>query len=234
MRTIIAAAIGIVVGVIIGGFPSAMRLSNSEAKVAELQDRDCAGSPFAGAVAGLLERGADRPTAPVDDIDTDLNGDLPADPAAPADGNGVHVQFGDAPPNGEKSALEGLDSVDAVRTALDVRRTQARAALIEDADPSEEQLAAIDEAMSTMSGELGALTEELTAQLNEGGEPSRRDSMVFAAEALDVLINAEDRMAGILTEEQRAAADPESLDPLSWLDPALAEQLANLQPPEPE
>ncbi len=57
---------------------------------------------------------------------------------------------------------------------------------------------------------------------------------MFAAEALDVLITAEDQFGLILTDEQRELAAPESIDPLSWLDPALAQTLTELEPPKGE
>jgi hypothetical protein len=52
--------------------------------------------------------------------------------------------------------------------------------------------------------------------------------MEFGADALDVLLSAEDAMRNTLTPAQRAAMDEEALDPLSWIDPSLLDVLAGL------
>jgi hypothetical protein len=72
------------------------------------------------------------------------------------------------------------------------------------------------------------LGQDLVAEVRENGQPSRRDSMAFAADALDILITAEDAIGGSLTDDQRAAMDDESLDPFSYVDPALLDLLAEI------
>ena len=95
-------------------------------------------------------------------------------------------------------------------------------------DLSEAQLANIDAAVETMNASLSVLADELVATLESGEEPSRRDAMAFAADALDTLINAEDQIYDALTPEQREAVEEGAIDPFSYVDPALVDKLGAL------
>lgn len=120
------------------------------------------------------------------------------------------------------------EELDLARAALELRRAQARAALEEDADPEREQLDAIDAAAGAMNRKLLSMADELVAMVNDGSPPDRREAMEFAADALDTMLEAEDRMSSALSAEQRAGIDPESLDPFAWVDPALVDAFAKL------
>ncbi|MBK9365579.1 MAG: ABC transporter permease subunit [Deltaproteobacteria bacterium] len=98
-----------------------------------------------------------------------------------------------------KKVAADTEGLSAARTALELRRAQARQALVEGAEPSEAQLANIDAAVETMNASLSVLADELVATLESGEEPSRRDAMAFAADALDTLINVEDQIYDALT-----------------------------------
>ena len=114
------------------------------------------------------------------------------------------------------------------REAMELRRTQARAALAE-AGVSDEQLSSIDEAMDRMNQDLSALTETFVATVQEGGEPDRREMMMFAADTLDVLLEGEDALYGVLDEEQRADIDDAALDPFSYIDGGVVDALMQLE-----
>ena len=116
----------------------------------------------------------------------------------------------------------------ALQAAVELRRNQARAALVEDADPSDAQLDDIDEAVADMNESLQGLAQDLVDMLEEGSTPGRRDAMVFAAEALDTMIDAEDRIWDSLDVEQRDAVDEASIDPFSYVDQSLLSVLAEL------
>ena len=80
------------------------------------------------------------------------------------------------------------EELEAFRTALELRRAQARAAVREQVDPDDEQWEIIDGAVEDMNGTLIGLGEALTAMLASGAEPTRRDAMEFSADALDALL----------------------------------------------
>ena len=116
-----------------------------------------------------------------------------------------------------------------LRAALELRKAQSRAALIEGADPDEDQLQDIDDAVAEMNDELMGLAEELVGMVADGDEPTRRDAMEFAADALDSLLTAEDRMRESLDPDQLDDLDEETLDPFSHVDPELMDILLELE-----
>ena len=211
MRLLVTLALGIVIGVAIGAIPAENWYSTVKSHAVEAP-RDCPKSDFSGVVGNMLEDAGRRNEPAV----APASGDpaLPDAPPAPAET--------DAKPDVEQE-------VTAAKMALEVRRTQARAALIEDAGLDDKQIASIDEATAAMNAELIALTDDLVADVKENGPPSRRDSMQYAAEALDVMISAEDRMNAVLDDDQRADAAVESLDPLSYVDPSIVDHLRELR-----
>jgi hypothetical protein len=216
MRIFVTLALGIVIGVAIGAVPAENWFSTVKSHAEQEAKADCRKNDFSGVVGGMLEDAGRR------------NEPIRAPAIAPDDTDAPPVAVAsDAPPDAPPMDIE--QEVSAAKTALEARRTQARAALIEDAGLDDAQLAAIDEATAVMNAELMALTDDLVADIQQNGQPSRRDTMVYAAEALDVMINAEDRMNAALDDTQRADAAPESLDPLSYVDPAIVDHVRALR-----
>lgn len=120
------------------------------------------------------------------------------------------------------------EELETARTALELRRAQARAALVEGADPSEEQLEEIDQAVQDMNDSLLALSGELTEMLDSGEEPERRQAMSFAAEALDTMLTAEESFRETLNSDQIESLDDQALDPFSYISPDILGALESL------
>ena len=120
------------------------------------------------------------------------------------------------------------EELEAARTALELRRAQARAALVEGAEPSQAQLDDIDQAVQDMNDALLSLSGELTEMLESGEEPERRQAMSFAADALDTMITAEDQFRDTLSQEQIEALDDQALDPFSYISPDIIDTLQSL------
>jgi hypothetical protein len=148
-----------------------------------------------------------------------------AEPAAAPDAATPPAPVDD--PDEEREGKPSPARLDEMREAMVIRQKQARAALIEDAEPSDEQLADIDAVFADMNADLRALATDFVGRFEEG-EPSRRDMMAFAADSLDVLIDTEDRLGESLTPEQRESLSDESLDPLSYVDSSLVDVLGEL------
>ena len=55
--------------------------------------------------------------------------------------------------------------------------------------------------------------------------------MTFAAEALDIVLVADDRVQASLSEEQLEALDDAAVDPLSYIDPQILDLLQGLDAP---
>lgn len=122
------------------------------------------------------------------------------------------------------------EALSAARDAMALRQRQAWAALEEQARPNREQMADIESALDDMNAELRLLAEDFVARIRDG-EPSRRDAMLFAADTLDVLLEADERLFSALDEDQRAALQEETLDPMSYVDPGLLDVFLELEGP---
>jgi len=171
-----------------------------------------------------------------------------ADEVVPADGHGAagDQDYNDGavaaeevePAPSEEEDQEALPSksrereIEAARTALELRRTQARAALLEHTDAEDEQLETFDQAVGNMNAVLLGMSDELGEMLDSGEEPARRDAMEFAADALDTLLAAEDAMRAAFGEDQLEGLPDSAVDPFSYVDPAIVDVLAQLEKAE--
>ncbi len=230
MKQVLAAAIALVVGLVLGGLGPRAQVRALGDRVEELEARDCSGGG-GGLGAGLASMFGDRPlmpTAPPPTFDEPA-GDL--EPTADAPEDGVRIQIGDAPVPVDAPEVP---TVEMMKDALDLRRVQAQQALFEQADPSDEQLEEFDASIEEMNASLQALAEELVHRVESGAPIERRDSMVFAADALDIMIGAEDAIYETFDEDQLAGVDDAAVDPFSYVDGDILETLSSLDGfPEP-
>jgi len=212
----ITASFAMVLGLVLGGLPARSEIRSVRAELATLRKRDCGvGRGLAGLFSGgpMVERARRPPEEPAARPRT---GAPPPSTARPAPGS--------AEPRAEPPRENEF-----AREALELRRTQARAALLEEADPSAEQLRTFDAAVEEMNGELRDLARIFVDDIaKRDTEPTRHELMVFAADTLDVVLSAGDKMSAALSEEQRRGVTEESIDPLSYVDPALADMLAEI------
>jgi hypothetical protein len=233
-------AIALVVGVGVGGLGPraevrALRAQLEEA--GECEDNGRMGSEIANVFRGQPWAGDSEPTKRVTRFrPTERPPDAGPAPEDVPDGeqdDGIRIQIGSdgSDVDGEMSPEDVQQNLELAREAMTLRYEQARAALIEDANPSDEQLAQIDDSMARMNDELIGLANDLVEQMNLNEEPSRRDTMLYAAETLDVVLSAEEDLRGILDAEQVANLQEESLDPLSYVDPAIIDVLQRLDSP---
>ena len=95
--------------------------------------------------------------------------------------------------------------------------------------PSDDQWDQIDDAVARMNDDLAALADGFASQIVEGEQPNRRDAMIFAADTLDVLIEADDAIWSTLSPEQQEIAQEEAIDPLSHIDSTVVEPFLALE-----
>ena len=127
-----------------------------------------------------------------------------------------------------RAALQDSEELLLARSALELRRAQARQALIDEADPDGGQLDEIDDAYESMNGTLEGLAGELAEIVLAGEEPDRRRAMEFAADALDAMLVAEDRVLRSLDEDQRAELGQDAANPFNHVAPGLIDALLEL------
>ena len=215
MRLVITLMLGVLLGVLAGRLGPATELAKVEQALAEAQAQpDCETRTLGRDLANLMKTGlpGDRRRAPPPEPDERLEQDL-----AEAEESAEELRR-----EAREDLREGLSD----DTELDA--AQARASLVEDADPSDEQLGEIDSAVADMNDALEVLAQDLVDLMEDGQDPSRRDAMVFVAEALDTMIVAEDRIWDSLSPEQQGDVEDGAVDPFSHVDSGIIDVLAEL------
>ncbi len=226
MRTglthIVVGAGALLLGLLLGGMGPRAQVRALEAKLAESRRCD------EGIADDLAAMFGGRPWSPKARrrVSTPVSAPVVAEPDEPRvpDAGSPGTP---APEDGDNTTVDREEVLALARDTLELRYTQAREALIQRADPTPEQLEAIDAAIQRMNDDLFALAETFLEEAKRDGQPSRRDTMEFAADTLDVLLKAEDALRDQLDEEQLAALDEESLDPTAYIEPAFIDLLGN-------
>lgn len=239
MKYVAVAALALVLGLVLGGLAPRAELRALENQVAEARasDAECRstlGQDLATLMAGAREARAPQPPRdrnPLGDRDPDtLAAENPEAAELAAEMDAEREAAGEA----MADPIRDIDpeQLELARTALELRRSQARAALLEDAQPSERQMEDIDNAVRGMNDRLMGLAGELVTMIESGQEPSRYDAMSFAADALDTMLAAEDDMRSALDPDQLEGIDDSVLDPFSFVDPELVTLLESMGAPE--
>lgn len=231
-RAFVPAVVGLAGGLLIGLWQPRGEVLALRAEVDELRaraDGACAEEGAAARIRDLLGAPAARrgaPPAPVppteDPVTPPEQGDGGEIPATPP---GVSVggpEDGAASPSPEEMARMMED-------AMRVRRRQARAALVEQAELEEDDLVRVDAAVERMNEELAGMVEDLVEDATASGRLDRRELMAFAADALEVVISADGALRDVVGDEAVASVDDTALDPLSYLDAAVVAPLTRLE-----
>lgn len=236
---LIFGVIALVAGLALGGLGPRSELRALQQHVTELEQRDCrgGGSQMGREIASVLRgggwgsggptprggSGAGEPTGDPEPTDD------PADEPVEGDDNGQASLEIIGGPDPEDVDLDA--SMDQLHDALQLRRAQARRALIEQARLSDSQLDQVDAIVEDMNADLAALADGFVAHFQEtDGQPDRREGMLFARDTLDVLVTAEDELWGNLEPGQREGIDDAALNPTSYIDGEVVEVLRSLEP----
>jgi len=248
MKEILVAAVALLLGLVLGGIGPRSQIKVFEDKldvrVREAQNcqsgvgRDLAafmGSGVGGSAAPAATESPPGPAvagAAADEVRPAPQAEAEAETDR-ADGLVVETApSGDEGSEDEQGEEGREEKIAAARTALELRRTQARAALLEHTDADDEQLQTFDSAVESMNSVLLGMSDELSEMLEAGTEPGRRDAMEFAADALDTLLAAEDAMRGSFDEDQLDGLPDSAVDPFSYVDPDIVDVLAQLESSE--
>lgn len=216
MRSVLPAVVALVVGLLVGAWqPRGEVLAlRAEVETLRLEARRPRAGEAAQGIRSILRAPpvAEAAGAP----------EATGAPDAPA---GEAAEARPTPPR----RRPGPEDMKALRTGLDARAAQARAALIEQADLTDEELAEVDEAMAAMNEQLRAEVDAFVADALAAGEVDRRAMMELAAGALDVTIGADDALREALPEEVYLTLDEAVVDPFSYVDGTVVASLARLE-----
>lgn len=223
MKPFFPAVVALVLGIVLGAWQPRGELLEMRAELDEL--RATAAKPCRGDAAQSLRSilRADAPDLSVDDrparapVAQEGDGTAPAEPVGPAD-EGVAT----VPP-----APEELQ--ESLRTALDARRAQAMAALVEQGELDEAEADAVEAAMDQMNRELKAEVDAFVEEAVASGEVDRRQIMDFAAESLDIVIAADDRLQRALPGDVYDAVEDAAVDPFSYISGDTLDGLTRLE-----
>lgn len=232
MKNIAVAFVALFLGILLGGYgPTAelMTLKDSRPPPGLFDGGPPCDSSVGSDLATLLGNGVGReplPTPPEPPFESDTPDPRTAELAAEIDAAGEQAEEDFR--EDLEAAANNEEELDLARAALDLRRTQARAALLEDTDAEDEQMEQFDTAVDAMNDVLLDLTEEMTEMVEGGAKPGRREAMEFAADALDALLSAEDNMRSSFDPTQLAEVEDSAIDPFSHIDPAIIDVLEGL------
>ncbi len=224
VRTALAAAVTLVIGLVLGGLGPRAEVRRLEAKVFALERAAARRPPaFTQEITDILTRPAANapvrtPLGTVTDPD-----DAPArrrdwnKPPRPV--QGVDTDRSRTADRAEGSAED--EALAVVKDTLAVRAAQARAALFQDIDPTPAQMDEIEAAVEDMNDQLYDVTRSFLERAHRDDIYPRRDTMALGADVLDVLVSTEQRILDGLTPGQRANVREEATDPTSFVDPSL-------------
>jgi hypothetical protein len=224
---VVMAAAAFVLGLVVGGLGPRQEVRELRRELFELEKSG--GGLGGSALARMMTERLTRPEAqrdgPVSGDDRDLAEVLAeAQDAEPTAGEPAVVT--DPPP---AKAFDPTE-LEAVREGMLLRASQARTALDQELDPTEEQTAAVDAAIDTMNDRLVDLSYALQEQLRAGGEPERPAVTRLVADVLTTMADAEDALRATMSPDQQAAVGSEMTDPLNFIDPAVLDVLAEIDP----
>jgi len=226
---VVLAAVALLVGAGLGRMSLQSALRDAEAEIARAEAHACAdGSEVGRQIARALGGGGvvdvPEPPEPLGSPEPEAP-PVVQPPTVPEPDAGPEVVIAG---EGDPRSDDRVDQLDALADTVAIRKAQARQALIEQVQPSEDQMQRIDLAVGRMND---ILVEEaaILMEVARGGEPSRRDGLEFARNSIDALLEAEDAVFDTLSDEQLDRVDPEVLDPLGFVDPTVIETLAELE-----
>lgn len=234
MKYVAVAAVALLVGFLLGGLQPRAEVRSLEDQLSTAEQGECDQGQVGRDLALLLGQGGEhgaRPSPGQEALDRpDRIRELDPETARLADEQNEASREAEEELIEELSEMEapGPEELEIARTALDLRRAQSRAAVVEDTDATNDQLDDLDTAFAEMNETLIGLSEELVDMLADGQEPSRRNAMEFAAEALDAMLVAEQQVEGVFDAEQLAALEEDALNPFNYVDPAIVDTLEGL------
>lgn len=127
--------------------------------------------------------------------------------------------------NSEKEALE------AVSLAWELRRAQAKQALVEEAELSEEESEMFEKIVSEMNDTLREDIQEMVESLQERFKtdktpPSPREAIRWANVMIDTMIGTDDALLEFIPLSDRQGITPQNIDPTTYVNPDIFEPMA--------
>jgi hypothetical protein len=229
-------AIGIVLGFFLGGLAPRREVAERDERIARLErDLDAEGQSGGGFRSSVP--GFDRILRDPAPIDRGVPLPGPEEEVTRADGTAESVELdeggdGGVPPGGWRdrwadrasSPSEQLAAFQRAASVQRVRRLQSRAALAEQAELDDAELAQVDTALADMNAELLGHGEELVILAMSEQPPTARELLGITHDVTGILHRAQLRLETIVGPERASAIDPSAIEIWNHVD------LAQLEP----
>ncbi len=226
MHRFLPVVLALVVGILLGAWQPRGELLRLRSELDAGRGKDCR-TDAAASVRDLLGAGGmhspdEKASGPsVSSAKPGVAGEKPEAPVEP-----VPIDEGAGPPKTKLPPEEELKEMAAV---LDARRAQAIAALSEEADLDEAQIATVEAVYDKMNASLKLSVEEFVNRAESTGTVERRDMMALGADVLDAAVVAEDGVRSVLPPEVAADLPEEYTDPLSFISSDVVMSLSRIR-----
>lgn len=235
MKTVLAAALTLLLGLFLGGLGPRAELRRTRQELAQAREEATrsagAGLPAALGLAGLAAA-RDRAQADarkrVPRFTTPEKNEAPEPPAGERE-----PRTGSADDSGNDGGRRRMrlfgdgDGFGAAKAAADLRAAQFRAAFVAEARLDPQRQGALDKTIQSMNAEFARAAGEIAETVAARGKRvTPRDMADVGVRLLDIYRRADDSLKGGLDESGRAALDKTGFDPLTQIDMEAFRKLA--------
>jgi hypothetical protein len=214
MRTVVAAAVALLLGLFVGGIGPRAELRQAQKDLAEAKEnaarsRSSAALPLALGMGSLMAARDRAQEAPPNFV-------TPEAPKADE-----HAEKPDGGARRRRSLLGdgGAQVFAAMKTAADVRAAQFRTSFVEEAGLTPEKEQSFQKIVDQMNQDFAKAADEIAENLRQKGEKVRpRDMADVGAKLLDIYRHADDAFSGSLDDDGRRAQARTQFDVLTQVD----------------
>lgn len=217
----VGAAIGLVAGFVIGGVGPRRELADAEREIDRLEDElKSGGGGWRSPVPGLdrilrgPEEAEERPEAeePAPAPDSDDEGET-LQPVPGIDGGVPRESWRDRwRSRARETREERYDAFTRAASVQRVRRIQSRAALLEQAELSDDEEAQLDSVLGDLNDSLAGYGEEILMLAARDEPPPPRDLLGITHDVTGILSNAQQELEALLGPERMGQTDPSALE----------------------
>ncbi|HNH50195.1 MAG TPA: hypothetical protein PKY30_24380, partial [Myxococcota bacterium] len=218
--------LALVVGILLGAWQPRGELLRLRSELDASRGKDCR-SDAAASVRDLL--GAGGMHSPDDvPVKRSPTSPTPSDPGEkPAAPENIPPDALEA--EAPKNQLPPEEELKEMAAVLDARRAQAIAALSEQADLDEAEIATVEAVYDKMNAQVKASVDEFVARAEASGTVERRDMMALGADVLDAAVVAEDGVRSVLPPDVAADLPEEYTDPLAFISSDVVMSLSRIR-----
>jgi len=209
MKHVLFAALGIVIGFVLGGIRPRMELAELQAELSETRAELADAGQQTRPRPSLPVPGMSEMFAPAEGLDDDLGSDADIDDADEADPDEPTRQ---ADPDADEDEAGTSDTLaekfDLAVAAQRVRAAQSRAALQEQAGLSDEDMVEFDNIVDDMNVALAEYSDPLMDIALSGEEPEAEDMLGLTHEVTGILYDYQTAVNDLVGAEGMEETDP--------------------------